>query len=78
MDNCNQKKTSSIFLGGFAADRFYLGDIGWAMFKLLSFGGAGLWTIIDMIWTISGLKRTPSGALFFYPPPNSTLWSYNS
>jgi TM2 domain-containing membrane protein YozV len=38
----------SILLGGLAADRFYLGHIGMGFFKLLSFGGFGLWTLIDV------------------------------
>ena len=64
-------------LGGFAADRFYLGDIGWAMFKLLSFGGLGIWTIVDLIWLIAGLTVASDGSMFFNPPPNSTLWTYS-
>mgnify|MGYP000303022956 CR=1 FL=1 len=66
-----------MFLGGFAADRFYLGDIGWAMFKLLSFGGLGVWAVVDMIWLFAGLTETPEGHIFYNPPPNDTLWTYN-
>jgi len=39
----------SITLGGFGADRFYLGRWQEGIGKLFSFGGLGLWTIIDII-----------------------------
>ncbi|XP_005094377.1 TM2 domain-containing protein 3 [Aplysia californica] len=39
----------SIFLGGFGADRFYLGLWKEGIGKLLSFGGLGVWTLVDVI-----------------------------
>jgi len=39
----------SITLGGFGADRFYLGRWQEGIGKLFSFGGLGLWTIVDII-----------------------------
>ncbi|CAH1989861.1 unnamed protein product [Acanthoscelides obtectus] len=39
----------SITLGGFGADRFYLGHWQEGIGKLFSFGGMGVWTIIDVI-----------------------------
>ncbi|HOP62611.1 MAG TPA: TM2 domain-containing protein [Spirochaetota bacterium] len=39
----------SVFLGQLGVDRFYLGYIGLGLVKLLSFGGCGVWWLIDII-----------------------------
>ena len=39
----------SITLGGFGADRFYLGQWREGLGKLFSFGGLGIWTLIDVL-----------------------------
>ncbi|KAK5649089.1 hypothetical protein RI129_003981 [Pyrocoelia pectoralis] len=39
----------SVVLGGFGADRFYLGHWQEGIGKLFSFGGLGVWTIVDVI-----------------------------
>jgi TM2 domain-containing membrane protein YozV len=39
----------SILTGGFGGDRFYLGDTGLGIAKLLTCGGAGIWALIDAI-----------------------------
>jgi len=39
----------SIFLGGLGVDRFYMGYVGTGILKLITFGGFGIWYLIDII-----------------------------
>jgi len=39
----------SIFLGYLGIDRFYLGQTGQGVGKLLTLGGCGIWSLIDLI-----------------------------
>lgn len=39
----------SIFLGSLGVDRFYLGYVGLGIIKLITFGGVGIWWLIDVI-----------------------------
>ena len=39
----------AIFLGNLGIDRFYLGQTGLGIGKLLTFGGCGVWSLIDLI-----------------------------
>jgi TM2 domain-containing membrane protein YozV len=48
-------------LGTFGADRFYLGKIGTAVAKLLTFGGFGIWVLIDLILVLLGKTTDRQG-----------------
>ena len=39
----------SIFFGGLGIDRFYIGKVGTGFLKLITFGGFGIWYVIDII-----------------------------
>ena len=39
----------SILVGSLGVDRFYMGYIGTGILKLITFGGLGVWWIIDLI-----------------------------
>ena len=47
----------AFLLGGFGADRFYLGETGLGVLKLLTCGGAGIWALIDL-FTAFGRAKT--------------------
>lgn len=51
----------SWLLGGLGIDRFYLGKIGTGILKLITFGGFGLWYLIDLILTLAGAQKDKSG-----------------
>lgn len=44
----------ALFLGVFAADRFYLGKYGTAVLKLVTFGGYGIWWLLDSLLLLTG------------------------
>ncbi len=51
----------SYIFGVFGIDRFYLGKIWTGILKLLTFGGLGLWAIVDLGIIISGNMRDKQG-----------------
>ena len=51
----------SLFLGGLGVDRFYMGYIGLGIAKLLTFGGCGIWQLIDLVLIIVGKLKDADG-----------------
>ena len=54
----------SLFLGGFAADRYYLGHYVTAVFKMLTFGGFGFAYFIDLLLICFGYLGPADGSLY--------------
>ena len=50
-----------LFLGSLGGHRFYAGKIGTGILQLITVGGCGIWTIIDLIMIISGKFKDKDG-----------------
>ena len=49
------------FLGIMGVHRFYVGKIGSGIAQLLTFGGLGIWTMIDFIMLVTGNFKDGQG-----------------
>lgn len=49
------------FLGTLGADRFYMGEIGLGILKLVTLGGCGIWAFIDTILVLAGVRKDKWG-----------------
>ena len=51
----------AVFAGSLGVDRFYLGYTGLGILKLITLGGCGIWTIVDIIMIATGNLKDKNG-----------------
>lgn len=51
----------ALLLGGLGVHRFYVGKVGTGILMLLTMGGLGIWTIIDIIMIVLGKFEDAEG-----------------
>lgn len=50
-----------LFIGGLGGHRFYTGHIAIGIVQLLTFGGCGIWALVDLIMILTGSFRDANG-----------------
>ena len=56
----------SLLIGSLGIDRFYLGQVGLGIAKLLTGGGCGVWTIVDWFLIMGATRRKNYEVLVTY------------
>ena len=51
----------SLLVGVLGVDRFYLGKVGTGILKLVTFGGLGIWALVDLILVLANKTRDKQG-----------------
>lgn len=64
----------ALFLGGFGVHRFILGKTKSGIIQLITLGGLGIWTLIDLIQILRGKFKDAAGNIITNPKPK-TSWA---
>ncbi len=64
----------SLFLGYLGIDRFYLGYVWSGVIKLITFGGLGIWYVIDASAILLGALRDADGGQLKGPFQAEIYW----
>lgn len=65
----------SLFLGFLGVDRFYMGQIGFGLGKLFTWGGFGVWYMIDVVAIATGAARDADGNMLAgYERDHKNAW----
>lgn len=67
-----------MFLGFFGIHRFYVGKIGSGILMLLTFGGVGIWVLIDLILIACARFSDKEGRILQFKPLNPATTSQKS
>jgi TM2 domain-containing membrane protein YozV len=59
----------AMFLGALGAHRFYAGKTQSAIIMLLTGGGCGIWSLIDIIMILAGMFQNQNGMVYRNPQP---------
>lgn len=66
----------ALLLGVFGVDRFYLGKVGTGILKLVTFGGLGVWWLVDVILAVvGGVKDKRGNSLAGIPAKKTIPWA---
>lgn len=66
----------AVFLGNLGVDRFYLGKITSGIFKLLTLGGFGVWTFVDVLLLAFNKTKDKKGVALHSDPSQRKLLAW--